>query len=174
MSTITIRPMVEYANEVPRIAVWFFEEWRSLYGEKTQASVRQRIEGWLTKNQIPTALVAVSEGQVIGTVALKDRELQHFSFSPWLAGLFVAPEFRRKGIGALLVRAAESEASSLGVQRLYLYTPESQGYYEHLGWSLIGHCQVPSGSVAIMGKALQPHAGRLTAPLNSNVRLRGT
>jgi predicted N-acetyltransferase YhbS len=156
VSTITIHPMVEYASEVPRIAAWFFEEWRSLYGEETQASVRQRIEGWLTKNQIPTALVAVSEGQVVGTVVLKDRELQQFSFSPWLAGLFVAPEFRRKGIGALLVRAAESVASSLGVQRLYLYTPASQGHYEHLGWSLIEYCQLPSGSVAIMGKALQP------------------
>ena len=89
--------------------------------------------------------------------------------------MFVAPEFRRKGIGALLVRAAECEASSLGVQRLYLYTPASQGYYEHLGWSLIEHCQVPNGSVAIMGKRSNLiQAGRLTAPLNSNVRLRGT
>ena len=110
MCTITIHPMVEYASEVPRIAAWFFEEWHSLYGEETQASVRQRIEGWLTKNQIPTALVAVSEGQVIGTVALKDRELQHFSFSPWLAGLFVAPEFRRGRMRQLDSRYIHGEA----------------------------------------------------------------
>lgn len=69
----------------------------------------------------------------------------------------MASELRHKGIGALLVRAAESEASSLGVQWLYLYTPASQGYYGHLGWSLIEHCQLPSGSVAVMGKELQPN-----------------
>ena len=67
----------------------------------------------------------------------------------------MVPEYRHKGIGALLVHAAESEAASLGIQRLYLYTPASQGYYEYLGWSLIEYCQLPSGSVAVMGKELQ-------------------
>lgn len=148
--------MVEYADEVPRIAKWFFEEWRSLYGEESQASVLRRIESWLTRDQIPTALVAVSEGHVVGTVVLKEKELQHYSFAPWLAGLFVVPEFRRQGIGALLVHAAESEAAFLGVRQLYLYTPTSRSYYENLGWSLIEYCQLPSGSVAVMGKGLRP------------------
>lgn len=162
MSTITIHPMVEHADEVPRIATWFFEEWRSLYGEESQVSVQGRIKSWLTRNEIPTALVAVSDGHVVGTVVLEEKELQHPSFSPWLAGLFVVPECRHKGIGALLVHAAESEAAILGVQQLYLYTPASQGYYEHLGWSLIENCQLPSGSVAVMGKGLQHYsqAGR--------------
>lgn len=157
MPTITISPMIEYAEDVPRIAAWFFEEWRSLYGEETQTSVQQRIESWLTRKQIPTAFVAVAEGQVIGTVVLKERELQQCPYSPWLAGLFVLPPFRYKGIGALLVSAAESEAALLGVEQLYLYTPASQQFYERLGWCAVEHHQLPSGLIAVMSKRLQPN-----------------
>jgi len=40
--------------------------------------------------------------------------------SPWLAGLFVAPEHRRKGAGAILVRAIEDQARQRGFSRLTL------------------------------------------------------
>jgi GNAT superfamily N-acetyltransferase len=156
MTDVTIRPLIEHANAIPSIAAWFYEEWREIYGKETQASVQQRIETWLTRNQIPTAFVAVAEGQVVGTVALKESELQ-FPYSPWLAGLFVAPPLRRKGIGALLVSAAEYEAASLGIECLYLYTPASLVFYESLGWLLVERCQSPSGSVAVMSKRLQPN-----------------
>lgn len=152
MDGIVIRPMIEHAGAVPRIAAWFFEEWRLIYGGETQASVQRRIESWLTQRQIPTALVALSGNQVVGTVALKERELPQFPESPWLAGLYVVPEFRRHGIGALLVQAAEREAASLGVERLHLYTPGSQQFYARLGWSVLGHRLLPGGMVAVMCK----------------------
>ena len=156
MTNIAIHSLVDHADAVPSVAGWFFDEWREIYGEETPASVQRRIETWLTRNQIPTALVAVAGNQVVGTVALKETELQ-FPYSPWLAGLFVIPELRRKGIGALLVSAAEHEAASLGVEHLYLYTPVSQAFYEGLGWSAINHCHLPGGPVAVMSKRLPPN-----------------
>jgi N-acetylglutamate synthase-like GNAT family acetyltransferase len=154
MTDIAIRPLVDHANAIPSIAQWFYDEWREIYGVETPASVQQRIETWLTRNRIPTALVAVATNQVVGTVALKEHELQ-FSYSPWLAGLFVIPQLRHKGIGALLVDAAERKAASLGVNELYLYTPSSQAFYERLGWSVLERCQLPNGSVAVMSKKLR-------------------
>jgi GNAT superfamily N-acetyltransferase len=62
------------------------------------------------------------------------------------------PEFRRHGIGALLMRAAEREAASLGIERLHLYTPGSQPFYARLGWSVLGHRPLPGGMVAVMCK----------------------
>ena len=118
---------------------------------------QRRIESWCTRGTIPTALVAVSDGRVIGTVALKERELRQYTFTPWLAGLFVVPEFRRQGVGEQLVRAAECEAIALGVEALYLYTPQGQGFYERLGWGVIEHGQSSAGLVAVMSKALKPN-----------------
>ncbi len=155
MSAVAIDEMIEHASEVPRIASWFYDEWRALYVNQSPVSVQRRIESWLTRDRIPTALVAVCEGRVIGTVALKEWELEQVSYSPWLAGVFVLPEFRRRGIGALLIQAAESKAASLGIQRLYLYTPDSENYYSHLGWSTIEYHQLPSGPVAVMSKELR-------------------
>jgi GNAT superfamily N-acetyltransferase len=40
--------------------------------------------------------------------------------SPWLAGVFVAPHHRRRGVGAALVQRIIDEATGLGVEQLYL------------------------------------------------------
>lgn len=154
MTDISIHPLVDHVNEIPSIAAWFYDEWRGIYGQETKASVQRRIETWLKPDQIPTALVAVAGNQVVGTVALKESELE-FPYSPWLAGLYVVPQLRRKGIGALLVGAAEQKAASLSVAELYLYTPVSQAFYECLGWSALEHHQLSSGPVAVMSKRLQ-------------------
>jgi predicted N-acetyltransferase YhbS len=147
--------MLDYAGEVPRIASWFFEQWRSLYEQEPLASVERRIRTWLTRNQIPTALVAVHDKQVVGTVALKLRELPGLDYGPWLAGLFVVAEHRRRGIGALLVAAAERQASTLGVEQLHLYTPASEDFYERLGWAVAGRLDLRSGPVSLMSKSLR-------------------
>jgi N-acetylglutamate synthase-like GNAT family acetyltransferase len=162
MKSVTIYPMSDYRSDVPKIASWFYEEWRSLYGDETLESVRKRIDGWCVQDKLPTALVAVHEGVVIGTVALKERELEQCAYTPWLAGLYVAQEYRGLGVGRLLTKAAESKAAALGIEKLYLYTPESQPYYEILGWSLVEHRNVSEKSVAVMSKAIMPDSKRQT------------
>ena len=153
MIDVAIHPLGDHVDTIPCIAEWFYDEWRQIYGNETLASVRQRIETWVPQDRIPTALVAVAGNQVIGTVALKNSEL-HFPYSPWLAGLFVIPRLRHQGIGALLVGAAERKAASLGIGRLYLYTPSSQAFYEKLGWSVWERSQLPSGPLSVMSKRL--------------------
>jgi len=51
--------------------------------------------------------------------------------------VFVPSEYRRRGIGATLVGRVVQEARSLGVPRLYLYTPGSGELYLRLGWSVV-------------------------------------
>jgi GNAT superfamily N-acetyltransferase len=57
--------------------------------------------------------------------------------TPWLAGVFVAPEHRSHGIGAALVERVVQEARALGILRLYLYTSGSGALYLRLGWSVV-------------------------------------
>src|SRR5262245_8378622 len=56
-------------------------------------------------------LVAKADGEPVGTCLLVESEIEpNHDVSPWLAGLFVVPEYRRKGAGAALVRAIEDQA----------------------------------------------------------------
>jgi N-acetylglutamate synthase-like GNAT family acetyltransferase len=70
--------------------------------------------------------------------------------SPWLAGVFVAPDHRRCGIGAALVQRIIDEAKALGVQRLYLYTPSAEHFYSRLGWALVEHTSYRGANVTVM------------------------
>ena len=56
--------------------------------------------------------------------------------TPWLAALYVAPEFRKRGVGHALVRAIEGHARSVGTETLYLYTSEAEPFYARLGWKV--------------------------------------
>jgi N-acetylglutamate synthase-like GNAT family acetyltransferase len=53
-----------------------------------------------------------------------------------LASLYVAPEFRKRGVARKLVAAIEEQARKNGVTRLHLYTGDAEKFYLKCGWSL--------------------------------------
>ena len=61
----------------------------------------------------------------------------HPELTPWLAGVYVPAEFRHKGYGSALVDRVVSEAATLGIPELYLYTASAHDLYARLGWSLL-------------------------------------
>jgi predicted N-acetyltransferase YhbS len=59
-------------------------------------------------DSLPLALVASTDGELLGMGALREHDLpSHEEFTPWLGGMFVLPQHRRKGVGAALCRALE-------------------------------------------------------------------
>ncbi len=70
----------------------------------------------------------------------------------WLHLVAVAPDHRRHGIGAALVRTAEARLSALGCPKLNLQVrasaPEAVGFYERLGYAVEERIS--------MGKVLPP------------------
>jgi GNAT superfamily N-acetyltransferase len=97
------------------------------------------------------ALVAKADGESIGTCLLVESEIEpNHDVSPWLAGLFVAPEHRRKGAGAVLVRAIEDQAR----QRLHLYTTGAVAFYMGLGWEVLDRTNWKGFDTAPMARDL--------------------
>jgi N-acetylglutamate synthase-like GNAT family acetyltransferase len=74
--------------------------------------------------------------------------------TPWLAGLYVAAHRRRQGIGTMLVSAIEKKARELGVQTLFLYTPESETFYSRLGWRVKDRTKYHGYPVSVMEKEI--------------------
>jgi GNAT superfamily N-acetyltransferase len=93
----------------------------------------------LGQGPIPTALVAHEGERFLGTVSIiaSDEEARP-QYTPWVAALWVEPEHRRRGIGALLVEKAVSFALSTGAERVYLLSrAQRRAFYEGLGWAVL-------------------------------------
>ncbi len=101
-----------------------------------QARLRENLNGSL----IPFALVAHASNEFLGTAsAIASDVPDRPQFTPWVAAVWVEPHARRRGIGAALVSRAAQDCFALGFSRTYLCArPHRSGFYERLGWSMIG------------------------------------
>ena len=77
--------------------------WRANAFSVLQASFEQELrslELFASDRSHGVALMAKADGKPIGTCLLAESEIEpNHDVSPWLAGLFVVPEHRRKGAG---------------------------------------------------------------------------
>jgi GNAT superfamily N-acetyltransferase len=136
---------------IPTLAQWHHDEWAYLRpGDSVEARVT-RLRECCGRREIPTVVIAFTEDTLLGSAMLVAHDMgTHMDLSPWLAGVFVAPEQRRQDIGAALVQRIIGEATALGVQRLYLYTATAEHFYLRLGWSLVAHSSYRGANVAVM------------------------
>ena len=127
--------LVEHREFVAPLAAALLEQWRSITPELTLADRIAKVEGHLNRDVLPIAWVAHSQGQPIGTAALRIHDLEERSdLTPWLGGMWVLPQHRQRGIGAALCSVVEKKARSLGHDELFLFTLDKQAWYAALGW----------------------------------------
>jgi len=94
------------------------------------------------RDSLPLSLVAFVDTLLIGSASLVECDLpSHLHLQPWLASLFVATSYQRRGIGCQLMQQIESIAKNIGYQQLYLYTWTAEKYYYQLGWRAIDTVQ---------------------------------
>lgn len=150
-----IELLANHPDTIPTLAEWFYEEWSHIYPSRTLQDFANSIAERVNTDRIPLALVAFEGQELIGTICLKVHDMDtRKDLSPWLAGLFVKEERRNQGVGTRLVRAVEAKAITLGIQRLYLWTPALERFYATLGWSVTQRTVYQSCKVAIMEKSL--------------------
>ena len=154
---MTIDYLAHHQDCIPQLAKFSYDEWRSVYNElgltldSAIASYRERAR----TDRIPLALVAVEGENVIGTGALKLRDLPIRSqYEPWLGGVYVVPEHRNRGVGTALTIRLVEEARRLGIARLYLWTPSAESLYAKLGWATIERLSYCGYQIALMQRDL--------------------
>jgi N-acetylglutamate synthase-like GNAT family acetyltransferase len=151
---------IEYLKDreefIPEIARLHHEEWGYLHPRQILEDRIERLRTHCGHRQIPTVLIATKGEEVLGTAMLlmHDMEIRR-DLSPWLAGVYVKPVYRRQGIASQLICRIEEEAAVLGICRLYLYTPSSKAFYSMLGWQLLERCEYKNVRVSIMQKTVR-------------------
>ena len=100
---------------------------------------------------MPRTFIYTHNGNALGSAALVASDMDtRPGLTPWLASVFVAPPFRRQGIGSALVRHAMRQAEAAGISRLYLFTPDRAGFYQDLGWQTMSVDDYRDQAVTLM------------------------
>jgi GNAT superfamily N-acetyltransferase len=150
-----IEYLADHPGLVPGLARLHFAQWGYLRPSEPVEDRTARLESSCGRGGIPSVVVALEGGELIGSAMLVASDMDNRpGLTPWLAGLYVVEPFRGLGHGAALVRRIESEAAAVGVDRLYLYTPDAMDFYSMLGWTAIEGCEYLGQDVTVMSKRL--------------------
>jgi GNAT superfamily N-acetyltransferase len=97
-------------------------------------------EEWLAVMNHPerVTFVALENGRAIGTASLDFEDLPPKpDLTPWLASVYVLPDYRSQGIGEKLIAAVEREAVDKGFKHIYLHTSNRADFYAKRGWQIL-------------------------------------
>lgn len=154
--------LIEYLQDrkelLPELAQLHFAEWGHFRPGQTIEDRIESLERCAGKATIPSVIVATAGPELIGSAMLVPHDMStRKDLSPWLAGVFVKPSYRRSGIATDLTKRIEQEAASLEVPTLYLYTEKESEFYAKRGWEALATCDYQGLEVTIMSKNLSPN-----------------
>ena len=137
----------------PLVAAWRVAAWFQHPGGCTVEEMTRLI---LAPPAGPEETFVLFDGnEPAGTAALIRSDLEaRPDLTPWLAGLWVQPAFRRRGHATALVRRVEAFAATASVPALWLYTSTAEALYARLGWERVGLEQERGHEVVVMRRAL--------------------
>lgn len=131
---IEIAPLADYPQFVEACSLWDHSEWGSRTGHSLNEA-RRLFQSAACEHDLPVTRVAIDGDRLVGMASLILQEgASRAERSPWLASVFVDPDYRRRGIAGLLIEAVIREARTRGRQRLSLFTPDQQTLYRRHGF----------------------------------------
>ncbi len=155
MSEIEIERLVSSSSHVNRAARWLNEEW----GQALGFTLGQTLEWCLdvTASDSEGLFGATLQDRLIGVALLVRNDLESEPrLTPWLSGLYVAPDHRGHDVGAILAGVVEDAARHSGHDHLYLFCPKGplQKYYTSMNWTVQKHTTVDENPAIVMHKKL--------------------
>lgn len=133
---IQIDPIQRHPDFIDTLASWHHLEWQHL--NPADYTLQDRIDEYqqcLQSNQLPQLYVAHNNFEPYGSVRLIEHDMEiHLEWSPWMASLYVHPEYRQQGIATALIEYLCTQAASINFETLYLYTEHHETLYKRLGW----------------------------------------
>ena len=150
--------LANWPGLIPELAAMLYQEWADLYQAAgiDQAQLQQVLTERTAVDTLPITLVLVKDGELVGAGSIKLTEPgTKEGLSPWLAGIFVKPQYRGLGLGRDIVLALEAKAQQLGVETLYLSADSAVDFYLSLGWQVLERLEsLGVRDVALMSKTL--------------------
>jgi predicted N-acetyltransferase YhbS len=148
---VQIEFLADRPEFIPTLAEWHFREWAYFRPGDSVANRVRLLHERSGRRELPITFVASSGAELLGSAMLIHHEMDtRPQYTPWLAGVFVAPAQRQRGVGRALTQHVISEAAARGFPTLYLFTPSAESFFSHLGWSIVEHTRYRDADVTIM------------------------
>ena len=137
---LTICYLKDYPEYVPLVAKWMIETWGHYNPHASHDKTVLELREHLNIEQLPITYIALQDGKPVGTSSLRITDGIRPDLMPWLASLFVLPEYRGKGIAQALIETVKHKAQQLKYPTLYLlaFDQSIPQWYAKLGWQIIG------------------------------------
>jgi predicted N-acetyltransferase YhbS len=153
--TIRIERLHASSPEIAICARWRIDAFGDVL-ENTYAQEEARLNEFVAGEPGQAGFVAYWDNIPIGTCLLAPKEIEPcHPLTPWLAGLFVAADYRKRGAGEALVCATVAAAQALGHDRIYLYTDDAEPFYLRLGWFVQERNEWQGQPFVLMAKQLR-------------------
>lgn len=154
---LRIEQLANRIDLLPVVAGWIYDEWWQDAEEASLNTLTDLLRAHRVPDQMPMTLIALLGLHPVGTATLLPHDVgteQWPQLSPWMAAVYVAPAYRRRGIGARLVNETVAGARAIGASVLYLLTTEREDFYGQLGWQVLDR----AGESVVMSHSLVvPH-----------------
>lgn len=136
VSTIEISDLRDQPHFLETVADRVWRAWWQEQGESLETVAGLFAENLTTREVLPACLVAHRGGDFVGTASLIASDLEERPvLTPWVAAVWIEPEFRRLRHGAAIVAAAAELAFSRGFAQAYLCAEsDKRAFYAGLGW----------------------------------------
>ncbi|MGR8932868.1 MAG: GNAT family N-acetyltransferase [Gammaproteobacteria bacterium] len=138
------------------LAEWHHREWAHLNPGVSARKRSAKMQAYLGETFIPSMFVAKEGDVLLGSAAIVRNDMDtRPELVPWLASVYVAQDYRNRGIGTALVKHVVDAAKTAGYSDLYLFTPDSERFYKAMGWFTIAKERYRDQPVTVMQLHLQ-------------------
>ncbi|MEN5280820.1 GNAT family N-acetyltransferase [Serratia marcescens] len=152
--TQRIIPLSECPQFADVCAAWAFGQWGSQRGGSL-ARTQLRFAQCSRPSDDHLTLMMIDGDRPVGMASLwPSDDHQRQDLTPWLAGVFVHPDHRRKGIAHCLEMAIVEAARQRHHSVLHLITDKSEALYAGWGWHPVERRRQHDEEVVVMTKTL--------------------
>ncbi len=135
--TVQVVTIAERPDLAPVVGEWLWQAFWRKDGTELAAVVE-----WVMTPPAPPGppqcFVALVDGVPCATASFTASDLdERPDLTPWLAGVFVRPEYRGQGLARQLVGLVEAACRDMGASPLWLYTTRAEGLYQKIGWTRV-------------------------------------
>ena len=142
MEIITIQRKNRYFNE-------FVNHCYNWFGEEKHQSIEDIRRPYNFVDKLPKIRVLTINDTLIGFYEINEKDgIDTEDYTPYLAGVYVREEYRKKGYGTILINDAIKYAKELGYKDLYLHS-RIKNYYEKYDFKFIKEVKTPLGNKRI-------------------------